>query len=95
MAERTRLELRDCRVRRCAVSPAEAGFEMRVVFLAPTTTEYSFFSGILAEATLGFIVVGVATILTVWIAARIFRVGILMYGKRPTLPEVLRWVRHS
>ncbi len=22
-----------------------------------------------------------------------FRIGILMYGKRPTIPEVLRWVR--
>jgi len=30
-----------------------------------------------------------------WAAARIYRVGILMYGKRPTLPEILRWVRHS
>ena len=26
-------------------------------------------------------------------AARVFRVGILMYGKRPTLPEIFRWVR--
>jgi ABC-2 type transport system permease protein len=29
-----------------------------------------------------------------WTAARIYRVGILMYGKRPTFPEILRWVRH-
>jgi ABC-2 type transport system permease protein len=28
-----------------------------------------------------------------WVAARIYRVGILMYGKRPTFPEILRWVR--
>jgi ABC-2 type transport system permease protein len=27
-----------------------------------------------------------------WVAARIYRVGILMYGKRPTLPEIMRWV---
>jgi ABC-2 type transport system permease protein len=26
-------------------------------------------------------------------AAKIFRVGILMYGKRPTIPEILRWAR--
>jgi len=29
-----------------------------------------------------------------WVSARIYRVGILMYGKRPTFPEMLRWVRH-
>src|SRR6185295_2768049 len=34
-----------------------------------------------------------ATILGVlWVAARIYRVGILMYGKRPTFPEILRWI---
>jgi ABC-2 type transport system permease protein len=31
----------------------------------------------------------------VWTASRIYRVGILMYGKRPTMPEILRWVRAS
>jgi len=29
------------------------------------------------------------------VASRIYRVGILMYGKRPTLPEMLRWLRYS
>jgi ABC-2 type transport system permease protein len=28
----------------------------------------------------------------VWVAARIYRVGILMYGKRPTFPEMMRWI---
>ena len=27
------------------------------------------------------------------VAARVFRVGLLMYGKTPTLPEIVRWVR--
>jgi ABC-2 type transport system permease protein len=30
-----------------------------------------------------------------WAAARIYRVGILMYGKRPTLPEILKWIGKS
>jgi ABC-2 type transport system permease protein len=40
------------------------------------------------------IVLTLATIAVfTWGAARIYRVGILMYGKRPTFPEILRWVR--
>ncbi|PYP89667.1 MAG: hypothetical protein DMF61_03080 [Blastocatellia bacterium AA13] len=31
----------------------------------------------------------------VWIAARIYRVGILMYGKRPSLAELGRWIRYQ
>jgi ABC-2 type transport system permease protein len=31
----------------------------------------------------------------IWVASRIYRVGILMYGKRATLPEILRWMRYS
>jgi len=30
-----------------------------------------------------------------WLSSRLYRVGILMYGKRATLPEILRWVRYS
>lgn len=30
-----------------------------------------------------------------WISSRIYRVGILMYGKRPTLPEITRWLKYS
>jgi len=30
-----------------------------------------------------------------WLSARIFRVGILMYGKRPTLPELIKWIRYK
>jgi len=32
---------------------------------------------------------------TIWASAKIYRIGILMYGKRPTLPELVRWLRYS
>jgi ABC-2 type transport system permease protein len=31
----------------------------------------------------------------VWLCARVYRVGILMYGKRPTLAELWKWVRYA
>ena len=31
----------------------------------------------------------------VWMAARIYRVGILMYGKKPNLKDLFKWVRQS
>jgi ABC-2 type transport system permease protein len=30
-----------------------------------------------------------------WFSTRLYRVGILMYGKRATLPELMRWIRFS
>jgi ABC-2 type transport system permease protein len=30
-----------------------------------------------------------------WLCARVYRVGILMYGKKPTLEEIWRWVRYA
>jgi ABC-2 type transport system permease protein len=31
----------------------------------------------------------------IWVAGRIFRVGLLMYGKRPDLPELMKWIRYD
>lgn len=42
------------------------------------------------------IVLMIATICAIlWVASRIYRVGILMYGKKPNLPEILRWLKYS
>jgi ABC-2 type transport system permease protein len=37
----------------------------------------------------------VTTVVTIWASAKIYRVGILMYGKRPSLVEMFRWLRYS
>lgn len=31
----------------------------------------------------------------VWVCGRIYRVGILMYGKKPTLPEIVKWIKYA
>lgn len=31
----------------------------------------------------------------IWICAKIYRVGIFMYGKKPSLPEIIRWARYK
>ena len=42
------------------------------------------------------LVIGVVTVvLLLWLASRIYRIGMLMYGKKATIPEVLRWVRQT
>src|SRR5215210_6816042 len=44
-------------------------------------------------ASIVFLVIGCVAAL--WVAARIYRVGLLMYGKRPTMREMARWVASS
>jgi ABC-2 type transport system permease protein len=38
-------------------------------------------------------------VLTVWgfafLCARIYRVGVLMYGKKPTFPEIIKWIKYA
>lgn len=36
-----------------------------------------------------------AILLVAWLGGRIYRVGLLMTGKRPTLPELIRWIRYG
>lgn len=36
-----------------------------------------------------------SAIFIVWMSGRIYRVGILMYGKKPTVKEILKWIRYS
>ncbi|MGI8734937.1 MAG: ABC transporter permease [Pyrinomonadaceae bacterium] len=42
------------------------------------------------------LLIGFGTVvLLAWLASRIYRVGMLMYGKRATIPEAWRWLRQS
>jgi ABC-2 type transport system permease protein len=42
------------------------------------------------------LLIGFATVvLLIWLAARIYRMGMLMYGKKASIPEVWRWVRQA
>ncbi|HYD51293.1 MAG TPA: ABC transporter permease [Gemmatimonadaceae bacterium] len=47
------------------------------------------------EIIAGLLSVGIGCALALWLSARIYRVGMLMYGKRPSFAEVARWVRYS
>ena len=37
----------------------------------------------------------IAILVCSWIGSKIYRVGILMYGKRPNLPELIKWLRYT
>lgn len=58
---------------------------MRICSQMPPWWQIGLSIALLAASVLGM----------VWLAARIYRVGVLMYGKRATLPEMLRWLRYS
>jgi ABC-2 type transport system permease protein len=37
----------------------------------------------------------IGIIFVVWFAGKVYRVGILMYGKKPTIAELIRWTRYK
>jgi ABC-2 type transport system permease protein len=47
------------------------------------------------EIALSVVLMLVTICAILWVASRIYRVGILMYGKKPNLPEILRWLKYS
>jgi ABC-2 type transport system permease protein len=47
------------------------------------------------QSALAVVLLLAATLVLAWAAGRIYRIGILMKGKRPNLPELVRWLRHG
>lgn len=71
-----------------------------VVSLVPTASPFLMLlrltltpSPPLWQVLLSVVLTASTAVLFVWAAARIFRVGLLMQGKPPNLPELLRWIR--
>jgi ABC-2 type transport system permease protein len=69
--------------------------------LCPLTSPYTMIPR-MGMAVVPFWQIGLSVILLVlttwgvlWFSSRLYRVGILMYGKRATLPEIARWLRYS
>jgi ABC-2 type transport system permease protein len=58
---------------------------LRIVVLTPPLWQIALSIALLALGILGVL----------WVSARVYRVGILMYGKKPTFPELVKWVRHG
>ncbi len=47
------------------------------------------------EIILSLVVLYISFAFLIWLCAKIYRVGIFMYGKKPTLIEIIRWARYK
>ena len=47
------------------------------------------------EVALSIILTSAAIVSIIWVTSRIYRIGVLMYGKRPNFSEVRRWIKYS
>jgi ABC-2 type transport system permease protein len=66
-----------------------------IPFFAPfvTPVRYSLSPLPLMEVLASAGITGLGVLAVAWVAGRIYRVGILMYGKRASVMEILRWIR--
>ena len=77
----------------------ESGLAVGLSFV-PTVTPFAMMLRLamppgppLWQVVVSVVVLLASTAGIVWAAGRIFRVGLLMQGKPPTIPELLKWVR--
>ena len=70
-----------------SIAPFFAPITMPVRILAETPPFW--------QILLAFMINGLAIAGLVWLTSRVYRIGMLMYGKRATIPEVWKWVRQG
>ena len=46
------------------------------------------------EQIISIIILYLTFTLCIWVAAKIYRVGILMYGKKPSYKELIKWLKY-
>tara|TARA_Y100000739_G_scaffold229903_1_gene247189 strand:- start:1682 stop:2986 length:1305 start_codon:yes stop_codon:yes gene_type:complete len=46
------------------------------------------------EQIISIIILYLTFVLCIWLAAKIYRVGILMYGKKPSVKELIKWLKY-
>ena len=66
-------------------------FSAPVAMLVRIVTQTPPFWQIALSLLIGFS----SVVVIMWLASRIYRVGMLMYGKRASIPEALRWARQA
>lgn len=67
-----------------------------IPFTSPMVMMARIPSGVPAgEIILSLAILYASIVLIVWFTAKIYRVGIFMYGKKPTVKELIKWVRYK
>ena len=75
-------------------SPVVVWFSM-IPFTAPIVMMARIPSGIPAwEIATSLVLLYLTFIVMVWLAGKVYRVGIFMHGKKPTLKELYRWLKY-
>ena len=47
------------------------------------------------EVAVSLVVLFMSILAMIWMAAKVYRVGIFMYGKKPSLKEIVRWMKYK
>ena len=70
----------------CSMIP----FTSPIVMMVRVPFDVPVWQLILSLGLLALTIVG-----TIWLSAKIYRVGILMYGKKPSFKEIMKWIKYK